>query len=257
MKIDVKDKISVLLTLISFLAIVISLLTLFEMKSQRELEITPFVQLNPGQSFAIYNVESDVCDTSVFKQNYFVNESESSFAFVSLINIGNGAAINTNIEWDVDTSWVIDFLERKNIPDSLLNFEFTKDEFYSNYSTCNTEARYSFTTKDVSDIGHLVSAKSNNSKYDIEIPKEILLMNMACFTSDWIINNVNDNNNYYEISSIHNLNISYSSIHNKRFKSTFQVEVIVTPKSGGSESKNEHFEYWTTFNEFRIFVNIK
>lgn len=101
----------------SLLAVLISLFTLQEMKTQRELSIMPMVFVQDFNSKII--LADSLCKENYYSNNIVLkntkNKSEvklQEWWSIDFINVGAGSAIDINAEWDL------------NYPPTQLNIRF-------------------------------------------------------------------------------------------------------------------------------------
>jgi len=252
-----KDRLSWILAVISLLAIIISFLTLMEMKNQRELEITPILQLNPFSSKLISNKPSTNCDSMVFTNRYFISDEKSQMPILDLVNLGFGPAIDVGLKWDLDLTWIEAFMTQNNIPGSLLKINSIDDDYSFEYKSCDIEGKYSIPKGKQIKLGHLPSVNTNSVQIQLDIPREIILSKMALFKANWISNNVNAENSYYTIKSEHKLSIQFESIHGKKYEENYTVEIRLSPKIGGQKFDDDNgLIYYSTFNDFALNVDM-
>lgn len=245
-----RDKTSLFVVLISFVAIIISFLTLLEMKNQRELEVTPILKLNPFHTELISNSKPEWCDSLVYANNYFISGEPTIKPSLNLINLGFGPGLNVELDWDIDMSWINEFKLNKNIPDSLINFVIDENKIIIEFMNCGAKASYEKEFFKNVRLNHIQSSSMNIEPLKLNLPQEIILCSIALFKADWITNGVSSENNSYEIKSKHKLSITYYSIHEKKFQENYTLEIILAPQSSGMNSKNDEIDHWTSFNDF-------
>jgi len=249
-----KDIISWIVAFISLIAIIISFLTLREMKNQREMGITPILLLNKFDHQIISNDERSSCDSVVFAQDYFLKEDRNSKPSLELVNLGSGPALDVIVNWDIDLKWLETFLKDKKVSEDLINYSVNKDGVHIKYSYCGSAALNSYGITDTIKLGHIASS---NASADIRVPTELILPVMSCFKADWKSNKINKDNYYHKIEQEVKLSIEYSSIHNKLIKEQYNVSLeIGTYGSGLSSSDNTNYVYNADFNNFALIINI-
>ena len=229
------DKISWVLAGISLIAIIISFLTLKEMKNQREIEISPILQLNPFNGELISGNIQEGCDSLVYFHNYNVIEDDNGRPKLDLVNLGFGPALNITTEWNTDFKWIEKHIKQNNISDSLLKIITTENDIYVEYKRCYGMAKHSFSITKSEQLAHLPSSNTSSKPQQLEIPREVILPKIALFRADWISNGINGNNNDYQIKSNHLLSVKFNSINGRKFTEDYRLEISLKPRSSGSE----------------------
>jgi len=227
---------SLLLALMSFCAIVVSMLTLKEMQTQRDLSMMPIIY---PQNFQSLKIKSDsICDQSVFHYNIsgIVKEGDSlvekkinDWFKLGFINVGKGSAVNIEFTWDLNFEFYANFFDTLELDPKIIKFtkENVKDKFYNmHFYNCKTGTSTIYEDKYSISYTHLLPASDTNEDFHLSIPSQVLAFHIAQFKSSWLKHGQN-NNNTHTFSLNHYLTLKYESVNGKEFKSKYEVEVEI------------------------------
>lgn len=231
---------SILLGSMSFLAILISLLTLKEMKVQRELSMMPiarvqsfenvYIHVDSSCQDMIYNDEINVHKSfdNQSENPEFTNEKISDWFVLSLINIGEGSAIDIEVEWNINYKWFQEYFADLKIDEDI--FKFTLDNqniFVVNKNCSNIKSGKSAPTLSKITYSHLLSASNSSERIKINIPELILKLQVAAIKGAWL----GEGQNAENLTSIpveHQFKIKYNSVNGLEYQDTYKASVSLT-----------------------------
>lgn len=243
----------------SLMAVLISLFTLQEMKTQRELSLTPMVFVQD------FNDKLIIADT-LCKQNYFSNniviknmedKSEGDLKewwYIDFINVGEGSAIDINATWKMNYEFFETFFLKNNeIDKGKFNVELGKMFYGYSYNNCEGSNANRKTVSDHHHFSHLLSASNNMDELRVPINRDILKFHIACFRAVWDKQGQNrDNTNLISVN--HQLNLTYNSVNGNKFSKKYDVEIQLGPNN---VMLNKDATAVTSWKEFYLEVNME
>ncbi len=219
---------SLLLGLMSFVAVLVSLLTLKEMQKQRELTMIPIVypQKFNNQMMFIDTLCSDIYREQIYiEQNGSLESNIKEWLNLGLINVGQGSALDVDVEWQVNYDNWIQLLDTLALDEYLFGIK-KFDQFVSiSYQKCGNGYATSSNLTTNSEYSHLLSVNQDTDGIQIPIPSQLVRLPIAMFKANWhkygqTISNVDVTHN-----AEHQLHISYSGINGEKYNSTFSVNI--------------------------------
>lgn len=229
---------SVLLGLMSFLAILVSLLTLQEMKAQRELSTMPIIHVQDFDSKKIH-VDSS-CLEMVYGDKIRLDNGYNekllidgltveNWFVLDLINIGQGSAVNLEVDWKVNFKWYLDFFKTLDLDPDVFKIEALKKGFYFKYKNCsNSASSASHSTGNVFKKSHLLSASNNVKGVKISVPKIMLGLHVAAIKARWLVEGQNKNN-IMNLPVDHEFILSYESVNGNKYSEKYKATLTLTP----------------------------
>ena len=212
----------------SLMAVLVSLFTLQEMKTQRELSLTPMIFV---QDFDRKYILAD----TICKENYLSNkivlknienqngQKLSECWHIDFINVGQGSAVDINATWEMDYKFFEAFFKTHEIDDS--NFYVEVNDKYYGYrnKNCNKSGNaYRFSMNDQHHFSHLLSASSDKDGLQVPISSHILKFHIACFRAVWDKEGQNRDNTI-STSITHRLTLTHSSVNGNKYIKKYDV----------------------------------
>ena len=244
---------SLVLALMSFCAIIVSLLTLKEMQTQRELSLMPIIYPLNFKSIALKS--DSICDSSVlhFKINgkgKGGNDTEiknfKDWFKLGFINVGKGSAVNVKFEWEENYDWFLNFYDTIQIPTEVLSFEKQYDTFIIKSFNCKTSTSTALKKGWPVSYSHLLPAADTEENFHINIPGYILPLHISYFKSIWLAHGqTNQNTSFFRLK--HYLNLSYESVNGKKYRKKYEIEIILNPPFVYNR-KRKIYAPWEDFN---------
>ena len=236
---------SLMLGLMSFFAVVISLFTLKEMQNQRELALTPIIY---PQNFENTMVYTDTLCGDIYSENVFIKKNEEVIDNVNewfnlgLINVGQGSAVDIEVEWDINYDQWAQYLDTLSIENSLFNIEVHEEENKIHYynQNCGSGSVTSIDKKVRDSFSHLLSAAQNKDGLKIPIPSRLIKFPISCIRAGWYKHGQNKIN--CETKPLeHQLKISYDGVNGGKYSSTFKVLIhVIVPRYSHKRYSNFH-----------------
>lgn len=255
---------SFFLGLMSFSAILISLLTLQEMKTQRELSMMPIVRIQNPNSIEI-QLDS-ACTQSYYTQDIrLLEEDEISpkkiedwFA-LHLVNVGEGSAVNLEIEWQIDYKWFEDQFTKLKLDPLLFNLQTKEDFILLTYKNCYEGNSGDYYEKAGTEKkSHLLSTSKDVKPLKIRIPPILLKLYISAIRSDWIKNGQNKENLLSEESLESSLTIRYESVTGYAYSERYELNVtLIPPHINATSLEGNLAGISASYNDFILDLAIK
>ncbi|MEM8887173.1 MAG: hypothetical protein AAGD28_04230 [Bacteroidota bacterium] len=230
---------SFLLGLMSFLAILISLLTLQEMKTQRELSMMPIIRIQNPENLLL-EVDS-ICSETLFTSRIALKtkgERPKVFAIdeelfkLDLVNVGEGSAVNVAIDWQIDFNGIVQDFEALGIDSLQLRMDIKEEAVFYNYKNC--DGAYSakvYSTQITERKSHLLPASNQNEGEKVRIPSIILEFLVNAIRAEWIMIGQNAQNVFEPENLETHISIKYESVLGNVFSDHYKISFGLTPGS--------------------------
>lgn len=224
---------SLVLALMSFCAIIVSLMTLQEMQKQRELSMMPIIY---PQNFESIKLKSDsICDSTVLhffikgigKNNLEYKRYKEWFK-LGFINVGKGSAVNLKFEWEENYDWFYNFFDTIQIDPKIMKLEKHNNKFLIKSFICTTHTSSIVDRNSTFQYSHLLPAADKKENFQIHFPSYILPLHLSYFKSMWLTHGQRkENTSSFQLK--HYLNLSYESVNGKVYRKKYEVEIKLTP----------------------------
>ena len=232
-----------LLGLMSFLAIVVSLLTLKEMKTQRDLSMQPIVRIenfdnklmhvDSSCSDMIYNDEINLYksnELSMINQGFTTAKVGEWFA-LEMINVGKGAAVDLQVDWELNYNYFNDVFTELQLDKKTFTFSNKNESVLITYNKCNDATNaYSSQSNSTIQISHLLPAENQNTTIKIPIPNQILKLQIALIKAKWLL----EGQTFDNIASSkvpHNFTVKYASVNGSKFEQSYKMSLAISAPS--------------------------
>ncbi|MEL6255851.1 MAG: hypothetical protein AAFR87_27855 [Bacteroidota bacterium] len=228
---------SILLGLMSFLAIIISLLTLQEMKTQRELSMMPILRIQNPDNFLLA-VDSSCAESYFSRRISIKSDKKDSEAYsidedlfsLGLVNVGEGSAVNIEIDWDIDFTDIVEQFDALKIDTLKFMLKLENGNLIYRYQRCDE----GFSGRSYSNLittrkSHLLTASSQAEKESAKIPTIILEFLVNVFRAQWKKEGQNPENVFISKSLESHLNIAYESVIGNKFLDQYKITFSLTP----------------------------
>ena len=147
-----------------------------------------------------------------------------------MINVGQGSAVNLEVEWLINYDSWVQYLDTLGIENNLFNIEVHEEqnEIHYFFQNCGAGTVTSIDLNISQSFSHLLSASQNKDGLKIPIPHRLIKFPISAIRAGWHKygqNKINCETQHLE----HQLKISYAGVNGKKYSSTFKVmlEVLV------------------------------
>lgn len=253
---------SLVLALMSFCAIIVSLMTLREMQTQRELSLMPIIY---PQNFKTIKLKSDsICDTTIYhyqiegtmkEGDSLVQKPYQDWLKLGFINVGKGSAVNIKFIWDLNYGYFANSFDTIQVEP--WKFEFKKTEirdknFMLRFFNCKTGTSSIFNNEYSISYTHLLPAADTDEDFYIKIPPTLIALHIARYRSLWLKYGQTETNTT-GFSVKNHLNLQYESVNGNKFNTNYEVEIDLYPPlvSYGQEG------IYASWENFELGMNLK
>ena len=230
---------SLVITAVSFIAIIISFFTLQEMKEQRKMEVMPLLYVKNYADAVIlpsYNCDSIPYTNELEFLDRDVNNQSQKY--LEILNLGRGPALEVTVHWDFNFSWINDFIKEEKIDTKFINLVTNGDMLTVAFNACyGGEAVYTYVTDHNKRLGQLPSSMVSQT-LNSGIPRELYEIPLAFIRAARITNGISpDYNESLIITGI--LNTTYKSIYDNEVSRSYEVIIDLAPSGFTSHSSSE------------------
>lgn len=235
---------SFLLGLMSFLAILISLLTLQEMKTQRELSMMPIIRIQNLDNVSL-EVDSS-CAEAFFTKGIRIrarDQKEEALLLstdplkLRLVNVGEGSAVNIEIDWELDFAWFASHFDSLKIDPLKFKFNLTEENILYTYQKCDGGINGISYGLDITDKrSHLLPASSQPEGTMLQIPSIVIELLVNAIRAKWMIEGQSGENLLEGKDLETSLNIRYESVTGELYKEQYKVSFILIPSFISTQS---------------------
>ena len=254
-----------LLGLMSFLAIVVSLLTLQEMKTQRDLSMQPIVRIENFDNKLIH-VDSS-CQDMIYddainlyksidfsnKDQGFTNEKEEEWFALEMINVGKGAAVDLEIDWEINNNYFNNVFNQLPLDKKIFAFNKKDETILLTFNKCSSSTNASSSQSRINiEISHLLPAESQNTTIKIPIPIQVLKLQIALIKAKWFL----DGQTFDNIASSkvpHNFTVKYASVNGSKFEQSYKMSLAISAPS----QRIINGKLFASYKNFIIELNIE
>jgi len=232
-----------LLGLMSFLAILVSLLTLQEMKTQRDLSMQPIVRIENYDN-TIIHVDSSCQEMiygdaiNLYKSNEismidqgFVNEKEDRWFALEMINVGKGAAVDLQINWAINYKYFDEAFDKRRLDKKIFSMKMQDGQILLTYNKC-TPSNYASSShsRNNIEISHLLPAEDQDMSIKIPIPIQMIKLQVALIKANWLL----EGQTFENIVSSrvpHTFTVKYASVNGTTFEHKYKMALAISPPS--------------------------
>lgn len=232
-----------LLGLMSLLAIIVSLLTLQEMKTQRDLSMQPIVRIENYRNKFIH-IDSS-CQEMIYEDAInlyepdapslngqgFSNKKHEEWFALEMINVGQGAAVDLQIEWGINFNLFDEVFNELSLDKEIFVFNKKDERILITYKKCTSSTNASSSqSKNSAEISHLLPADGQNATVKVPIPIQMLKLQVALIKAKWL----KEGQTFDNISSSqvpHTFTLKYSSVGGSIVEQKYKITLAMSTPS--------------------------
>ena len=216
---------SLVVALVSFIAILISFWTLRELKQQRLLSVEPILSHLPFEGKIVEPYYD--CDSTILAESYNSALLPSDIG-IDLINAGRGPAFDVMVKWLFPEDEITSLLTQRGIDSAFYSIDISHDTIMIMTRGCENSRRGSLYTWEEEKIGVLLPSFDLENPYKIKFPHGFISSLVMLTRADKVINGLTPISVSELIIPV-NLELSYASLYKKKYEHTLKFKISIVP----------------------------
>ena len=216
---------SVVIAVISLVAILISFWTLLELKQQRLLSVEPILSHLPFEGKIVEPYYD--CDSTILTENYksVLHPRDIGIEF---INAGRGPAFDVLVKWLFPADEITSLLTKRGIDSSFFSIDIYHDTIIIRTRGCENSRRSGLYTWEEEEIGVLLPSYDVENPYKIKFPHGFISSLVMLTRVDKVINGLTSASVSELIIPV-TLELVCTSLYKKKYNHTLKFKISIVP----------------------------